>query len=189
MEVSIDIHQCSATACLQTRRLDLIVMPILTLGFFCLRNLDPRSPPPYNHTQTWTNTVIQNSIVEILPMLLRTVSRFWRHRYRQSPSWTMLTRLRYRFLQGYWYHSKPVQCRTADAFTRHRSLRDSFQHDSLPDWPWQMVDTSTLSLRYRQYIPGIPTQLRVIHRNKIPSWCYWVWLHPWRSMDYIHLVY
>jgi hypothetical protein len=45
MEVSIGMHRCSPTPYSQIRRLDLIVMPILTLGFFCLRKFDAQTLP------------------------------------------------------------------------------------------------------------------------------------------------
>jgi hypothetical protein len=188
MEVSIGIHQCLTMPCLQTRRLDLIVMPILTLGFFCLRKL-PIRPNHHHHTQTRTNAAIQSSIAEILPMRLRTVSQLWWHPYCHTTSWVTLMCLRSRFLQRCWHHPEPVQCRTADAIARHCSLRDPFQHDLVPNRPRKMVNTSTLPLWYRQYLPGLPEQLRIVHRHETTSWYYRVRFHPRRSVDYLHLVY
>jgi hypothetical protein len=96
---------------------------------------------------------------------------------------------RYRFLQRYWYHPESVQCRSADAVAGYRSLRDPLKHDLVPSRPWQMVDTSTLPLWYCQYLPGLAKQLRVIYCHKIPPRCYRVWIHPWRPVDYLHVVH
>ena len=122
-------------------------------------------PPPHKHTST--------------RLTLR-----YRARSRER-----CERSNWQFLQRCRYNSESVQRRSTNVVTGHCTLWDPLEHDPLPCRSWKMVDTSTLPLRYCQYLPGLPEQLRIIHRNKISPRHDRVWLHSWRSLDHLHLVH
>lgn len=144
---------------LAKRKLDLIIMPLLTLGFFCLRE----SPAVTCATQALTSG--------------RTRSR--KHgqcNYR-------------RLHGGYWDLPEPIQRWATDAFPRHCPLRDPEQHDPVPCRPRQMAYAAALPVRHCQLLPGFPNQLRVIHCDTASSWYHRVWIHSWWPLDVEHLVH
>ena len=137
-------------------------MPLLVLGFFCLREFRTHSTP---------------KSFELSNKKHRTGSR--QHRQRN-----------HRLNDGRRRHNAiSIQHRPATIIRRHRFIRSPFKHDPLQSRSRQMALIPTVSLRSRQHFPSFPDQLRRLLNHSVPARCGGVRVYPRWPVDSLDLVH